>query len=130
MKGKIVMKVRPCKDGGDHIMTKVDLKLVSKEGKWALLKNFLRGLEIPVEDAAGYLLMMATGEVDCVVMRDVKDVVEAEDAMEDTPPVACGDSPLREGAEGAEEGCGGTPRADGPRDDSGIDGSEEVWGDA
>ena len=130
MKGKIVIKVRPCKDGTNRIATKVDLKRVSEKDKMVLLQKFLRGLEIPVEDAAGYLLMMATGEVDCVVMRNVKDVVEAEDPMEDTPSVACGDSSLREMAEGAEEGCGGSPRADGPRDDSGIDGSEEVWGDA
>lgn len=83
MKGKIVMKVRPCKDGGDRIMTKVDLKRVGSQEKVALLKSFLRGLEMPVEEAVGHLLMIAKGAAECVVMKDVKDAMCEEEVCGD-----------------------------------------------
>lgn len=83
MKGKIVMKVRPCKDGRDRIMTKVDLKRVGSQEKVALLKSFLRGLDLPVVEAVGHLLMIASGEAGCVTMKDVKDAVCNEEVCGD-----------------------------------------------
>ena len=60
MKGTICMKVTPRKEG-PRIRTAVRLRHVGMMDRLFLVKSFLKGLEIPVDEAKVLLELIASG---------------------------------------------------------------------